>query len=123
MRPLKPNLLPNFKYFLIVFEDLDFYFQAYKNLYPQEMGQIEKNLKFFEVKKKSRYRNWTMFLVPDTETWFWLYTRYPWCRRLLRPVGQKAEVPKWQPDLQNCFSFFTCTLCIRVVTFFVYIYH
>ena len=43
--PIKPNLLPNFKRFYNIFEDLGLFSSLQKLLFPQEVGTNEKNLK------------------------------------------------------------------------------
>ena len=68
--PLKPNLLPDFKYFWIIFN-------------PQiNMRKIR--LKWLRKKQfRLRYQNWTLVWVPDTKNWFRSYTN-------MRIVFQRA---------------------------------
>ena len=56
------------------------YFQAYKSLYSPKKWERWENLKFFAKKKFwfRKYRNWTLVSVPDTGTWFQLYTNTSW---------------------------------------------
>ena len=39
------------------------------------MGQMKKKVSVSEKEKRLRYRYWTLVLVPDTETWFLLYSK------------------------------------------------
>ena len=73
-----PQTLDTFRLFLKIWV----YFQAYKSLYPpkkrEKMRKLWSLKKSFGLERKTwlryRYRNWSLVLVLDTETWFYSHT-------------------------------------------------
>jgi hypothetical protein len=105
-------------------------FQTFWNLYPPKK---QKNMCKFEKfwKKKSgekifwlryRYWNWTLVLVPDTETWFWSHTNpRPFEEEGFTYIPEKIGVGGYRPPYPPHFRrpcYFTLADSLSIWFFF-----